>query len=204
MNTLLPLLIDAYQHWLANYDIGQDHLRVLLHDMRQLGNVQPVAPHLLPVVPQYLGRAAELATVPALITLISTLLRVGNQLDWITTPVQYVGSQFADNFAFTQLAGPPILGMRPIMYPSQNIAVGFSLQAPHTFYPRHKHKALEFYGVLAGTALWQMGDGEWQAKPPGSFIFHDSEVIHAMQTQEEPLLTTFAWVGDFCAPIRAE
>ena len=44
-----------------------------------------------------------------------------------------------------------------------------------------------------------MGDGEWEAKPPGSFIFHDSEVVHA---QEEPLLTTFAWVGDFSAPIR--
>ena len=203
MNTLLPLLSDAYQHWLANYAIGQDHLRVLLHDMRQLGSPQPVAPHLLPVVPQYLGRAAELATVPELMTLISTLLRVGNQLDWITTPAQYVGSEFADNFAFTQLAGPPILGMRPIMYPAQKIAIGISLQAPHTFYPRHKHKALEFYGVLAGTALWQMGDGEWQAKPPGSFIFHDSDVVHAMHTQEEPLLTTFAWVGDLHAPLEA-
>lgn len=202
MNTLLPLLIDTYQNWLTECSAGKDHLRILIDHMRELGAAQPVEPNILPVVPQYLERAAELATVPALTTLISTLLRVRNQLDWITTPAEYVGSEFAGNFAFTQLAGPPVFGTRPIMYLSDNIAVGFSLQAPHTFYPRHNHKALEFYGVLAGTALWQIGNDDWQAKPPGSFIFHDSEVIHAMHTQDEPLLTTFAWVGDFGAPTR--
>lgn len=203
MNTLLPLLIDVYEHWLANCEAGQGHFRAVLDHMRDLGAAQPVSPNVLPVVPEYLGKAAELATEPELTDLISTLLRVGDQLDWITTPADYVGSEFADNFAFVQLAGPPILGARPIMYPSEKIAFGFSLQAPNIFYPRHKHKAIEFYGVLAGTALWQLGDEPWQAKPPGSFIFHDSDVIHAMQTQEQPLLTTFAWIGDLLAPPEA-
>ena len=203
MNTLLPLLIDVYEHWLATCDAGQEQVRAVVHQMRELGAAQPVSPHVLPVVPQHLGQAAELGTVPELADLICTLLRVGDQLDWITTPADYVGSEFADNFAFVQLGGPAILEARPIMYPNEKIAFGFSLQAPHTFYPRHKHKAIEFYGVLAGTALWQLGDGAWQAKPPGSFIFHDSEVIHAMQTQEEPLLTTFAWIGDLLAPLEA-
>ena len=200
MNTLLPLFTEAYQYWLTNSEVGQVHLRALLEELGQLSEPQQIKANVPPVVRQHLGQAAEGHTIPELADLVSTLQRVVSQLDWVTVPLDYVGEAFANNFAFAPLAGPAVFTTNSTMYRSDKIFIGFSLQAPHTFYPAHKHYALEFYGVLSGTALWQVGDGEWQAKPPGSFIFHDSEVIHAMQTQEDPLLTTFAWIGDIYSP----
>lgn len=202
MSDIIQLLINTYQHWLEASDVGRPHLQAVLAHMEALDVPQPIVSHVPPVVKQYLAQAVELAS-PEVAPLAKRVLQMAPDLDWVILPDEYAGAEFAQNFAYVRLIGPPLSPSRPTMYPSQKICAGFSLQAPHIYYLPHRHKAIEFYGVLGGTALWQAGEEAWQPKPPGSFIYHPSELLHAMETQAEPLLTTYAWVGDIFSPLEA-
>lgn len=95
--------------------------------------------------------------------------------------------------AFSQIAGP-----RGLLH-DDRILLGLTLMAPHTLYPRHVHPAVEFYLVIAGTALWQRGE-QTALQPPGSLIFHPSGIAHAMTTGADPLLAVFTWHGDISSP----
>lgn len=100
----------------------------------------------------------------------------------------------ASSVAFAQIAGPRGL------VPDDRLLLGLTLVAPGTVYPRHVHPAVEFYLVIAGTALWQVGHTDAVARPPGSLIFHPSGIAHAMTTANEPLLAAFTWHGDIGTP----
>jgi quercetin dioxygenase-like cupin family protein len=101
--------------------------------------------------------------------------------------------ELASRVAFTQLLGPKGL------LPDDRLLLGLTLVAPATIYPRHVHPAIEFYLVIAGTALWQAGE-ETVLRPPGSLIFHPSGIPHAMTTTTDPLLAVFTWHGDIMSP----
>jgi hypothetical protein len=62
-----------------------------------------------------------------------------------------------------------------------------------THYPRHRHEAEEVYIPLAGTALWQQGDGHWRERQPGTVIHHSSDEPHAMRTGARVLLALYLW-----------
>jgi len=79
---------------------------------------------------------------------------------------------------------------------SPDIRLGLYLQAPGIFYPSHAHHAEEFFLVLGGTAKWRKDDGEWQPRPPGSFIHHQPSQPHATTTFDEPMLAIWGWVGN--------
>ena len=201
MSTIIQLLTKTYEDWLTPYQVGRQDLQAVLTEMNALGTPQVVKSNIPPVVKQYLAQAAEL--VPSQFgTLSKMFLQMAPNLDWVTPSPEYGGAQFANCYAFARLIGPALSDSRPTLYASQKICVGMTLQAPYTYYFPHKHKTVEFYGVLGGTALWQMGNEGWNAKPPGTLIYHRSNVFHAMQTQAEPLLTTYAWVGDIFSPIE--
>ena len=93
------------------------------------------------------------------------------------------------NVAWSEFVGPAA----PIQ--SDRICLGVTLIAPHTLYPLHRHNAVETYFVLSGTATWTAA-GRSQTQPPGSFILHPSNIVHAMQTWDEPLLAVYTWSGD--------
>jgi len=78
---------------------------------------------------------------------------------------------------------------------SDKIGIGVTLIGPHTLYPAHFHPAVESYFVLSGTALWTAA-GVTRALPPGSFILHPENIVHAMETYEAPLLAAYTWTGD--------
>ncbi|MDR1304412.1 MAG: cupin domain-containing protein [Verrucomicrobiales bacterium] len=99
------------------------------------------------------------------------------------------GNADAGRVAWAEFIGPAA----PIV--SDELCVGVTLIAPRTLYPAHRHPAAELYYVLGGTARWQSpaADGD---RAPGEFIFHPPNVVHAMETRDEPLLAAYTWTGD--------
>jgi len=78
---------------------------------------------------------------------------------------------------------------------SDKVYAGFSLQAPDIYYPPHAHYAEESYWIIGGDADWRVGAKPWFAVEPGDSIYHESEARHAMQTNEQPLLTVWLWTS---------
>lgn len=84
-------------------------------------------------------------------------------------------------------------------FQSDQICLGLTLIGPHHHYLPHRHPAVELYRVLTGTAAWSGPTGSGP-QPPGSFILHRSNAVHAMQTGEETLLALYSWSGDILSP----
>jgi len=92
------------------------------------------------------------------------------------------------NIAFAEIIGPAA------PFRSDSVCLGLTLIGPETLYPVHRHPAIELYYVVAGIATWTL-DGLSQDHPPGTFILHPSQAIHAMRTHAEPLLAIYSWSG---------
>ena len=73
--------------------------------------------------------------------------------------------------------------------------VRFSLQAPDTYYPPHAHRAEESYWIVGGDGDWKVDTRPWFAVTPGDSIYHASGARHAMQTNEQPLLSLWLWTS---------
>lgn len=184
--------------------IGQDpiqdpHLQKLVQAICELGDEKAVEPQSFAVMERWLETAVSLAAGHAGEAAANALLAVSNKLRWGQSYANYIGEPDIDllraNYGYTLIAAPALPKRPSAHFACDSVLFGFSIQAPHTLYPSHVHKAVEFYYVLGGTAVWQRGD-QWQTQPPGTLIFHNSGVRHAMQTDAEPLLTLFAWTTD--------
>ncbi|MGI9515303.1 MAG: dimethylsulfonioproprionate lyase family protein [Anderseniella sp.] len=117
------------------------------------------------------------------------LLRTGGSLPWMQGNMQ-MPETFQGRFAYVELAGPKG------MIANADVRFGLYLQQHNTVYPSHWHRAVEDYLVLSGTALWQVDDGAFMARPPGAHIQHGSNQPHATTTREDPLLAMWFWQGD--------
>ena len=93
-----------------------------------------------------------------------------------------------ENMAFAEIIGPEA------PFKSQRVCLGLTLIGPGWLYPAHAHPAIELYYVAAGTATWGAND-VFRQNPPGTFILHPSQTVHAMQTHQEPLLAVYSWSG---------
>jgi len=105
------------------------------------------------------------------------------------------------NYAFALIAAPKQWSCSN--YYCENVFFGISLQAPHTLYAGHAHKAPEVYYVVSGKSQWKRGTENWTERTSGSLVFHDHYVSHAMQSFDEPLLSLFAWTSDLDGEIVA-
>lgn len=95
--------------------------------------------------------------------------------------------------AWAELVGP----LAP--FHSDKVCLGVTAIGPHTRYPEHLHPAAEVYFVLSGTARWT-AEGVTHERPPGSFILHPSNIVHVMETGDEPLIAAYTWSGDIVSP----
>jgi len=93
-----------------------------------------------------------------------------------------------ERIAFAEIIGPEA------PFESRAVCLGLTLIAPRTLYPAHQHPAVELYYVAAGTAEWTDGAAK-RFHPPGTYILHPSNIVHAMRTGDEPLLAVYAWTG---------
>ena len=93
------------------------------------------------------------------------------------------------NMSFAEIIGPEA------PFKSRKVCLGMTLIGPHQWYPAHAHPAIELYEVVAGIAIWVANDVA-RLNPPGTFILHPSQTIHAMQTHNDPLLAVYSWTGE--------
>jgi hypothetical protein len=99
------------------------------------------------------------------------------------------GTSFHDGHANAFVAGPGGLEER------EDVWVGISLLAPHVRYPDHRHRPEEVYVSLAGGAWWN-ANMDWTTPGPSGLIYNEPNVLHAMRTEEQPLLAIWClWVG---------
>ncbi len=99
------------------------------------------------------------------------------------------------SMAWAEVVGP----VAPFV--SQRICLGLTLIGPHSHYLDHLHPAVELYQVISGTAQWSAA-GQAAPRPPGSYILHPSNCVHAMKTGDQPLLAIYSWSGDIVTPSR--
>ncbi len=121
------------------------------------------------------------------------LLAVADQLVWrASSKCSEDGPDvviFSRNYAVTTVIGEGGL------LPSDKVYAGFSLQARDTYYPPHAHHAEESYWIIGGDGDWKVGTAPWFAVKPGDSIYHESGARHAMQTNEQPMLTVWLWTS---------
>ncbi|MFP6728616.1 MAG: dimethylsulfonioproprionate lyase family protein [Alphaproteobacteria bacterium] len=96
---------------------------------------------------------------------------------------------FSRNYAATVVIGNGGL------LPSDKVTAGFSLQGRNIHYPPHAHIAEESYWILGGGGDWKVDAEPWFAVKPGDSIFHKSGAVHAMQTNDLPMLTVWLWTS---------
>jgi hypothetical protein len=119
---------------------------------------------------------------------------VRKALPWVYHYEERAGEEsLATRIAFAELIGPD----GPMS--AADARIGFTLMAPHTFYPLHAHPAVELYWVMSGHADW-ITAGPAHVAAPGRFVLHQSNQPHAMRTREEPLLALWGWSGDIDTP----
>lgn len=156
----------------------------------------------------WLEAAIRTATTPADRALASALL-AADDLIWIATYADYDGGELMaplkTGYLVTLLAGPAEFRDYHVPYVADDYLIGFTLQAPGTYYPPHAHVARELYHVIGGRGEWQLHDGAWNEQRSGGWIFHPSNALHAMRTEDEPMLTLVAWIDGLDQPgVRIE
>ncbi len=197
MKDLLQELVRFFEDWSAVNADGADWAEILVAEMQRLSETQPFESRMVPVVEQWTEVSLELETAVSVQPLITQFRQHFHNFQWHPAKHDYIeGDGFAKGFAYTHVVDSVFDGVSSSPYESDKIAVGFSLQAPNLFYPPHHHKAVELYGVLSGAARWQLDRATPKLQPTGTLIFHDSDVPHAMETSNEPMLTVWAWLGD--------
>lgn len=196
---LLHALHQLCSRGVAERADGAEHLPAIARAIERAGPPAGIAPQSRPTVEQHLADALASAERCGDAGLARAIGAAAGRLAWQDTRHDYGAhpefAPFVANFAYAPILGPDIYGPMNL-FPSREVFFGISLQAPRIHYPAHGHKAIEIYYVIAGAADWRRGAEDWTTRPPGSFILHDPEMPHAMQTHDEALLTFFAWVSD--------
>lgn len=189
---LVDLLALMRRHFAEGLDVpgavADETARVLSH-LPEHPQVSPdvalLAPSSHPVAPVVVGAAAGIASDWA-----ETLGALAPLLPWrFTYAPRPDAPGLGERMAWAEIVGPAA--------PIHNDRVGFGLTfiSPGTHYLAHRHPAVELYNVVSGTARWSL-EGVEAPRPPGSFILHPSQAVHAMRTSGEAMLAIYSWTGD--------
>lgn len=148
------------------------------------------APRALPVL-RWLESAVRAAPPGPLHELAAQLLEHQGELSWRQTyQTSQVPGSFLERYGWCEIFGPGA----PIA--CEPLACGVLLLGPETHYPAHRHRAVELYVPLSGTAWWQRGETPFVRRAPGEAIHHASLQWHAMRTDTAPLLALYLWSGE--------
>jgi mannose-6-phosphate isomerase-like protein (cupin superfamily) len=191
-NLILQLIaairLRLHQRAVTVDDVGQEAARVLT-----LLDPLPVLTGTFPKNEHPSTRYLETAFATSNDTtddLLATVRDVAFHLPWRYSYAKRSDAPGLENkMAFAEIIGPEA------PYVSEGVCLGLTLIGPSTFYPPHWHPATELYYVVAGEATWT-ANGVSLRNPAGTFILHGSKVVHAMQTDQEPLLAVYTWSGE--------
>lgn len=162
------------QEWLGRFDwkLSERNLSPnLLHAVRHLPNVEA-----------HVGKGET--------KLVKTFLEHAPKLHWMQsyTPEDF-GPYFTDNYAHVELIGTKG------HFASNEIAAGLVQYGPNIDYPNHWHVAEEIYIPLTGNGLWSSDNEPYVSRKAGEFIFHESNMPHAIRTEDTPMLALWVWRG---------
>lgn len=147
-----------------------------------------VAPTQIPAVRHLPGclASSDRSTAP----LVRSVATGAAKLAWGRTygPEDF-GTAFHANYGWCEL-----LGTRG-HFVCDRVALGLLLLGPGLHYPAHWHVAEEIYVPLTGGAQWRAGETPFTARPAGAVVHHQSNVPHAMRTDETALLALYLWRG---------
>lgn len=122
--------------------------------------------------------------------LVRCLLDYSDKLNWIQSySADDFGQYFVDNYAHVEL-----IGTRG-HFASIEIAAGLVLYGPQIDYPNHWHVAKEIYIPMTGIGMWSFDNQPYVRREAGEFIFHESNMPHAIKTENSPLLALWVWRG---------
>lgn len=127
------------------------------------------------------------------------VMAAADQLHWVSPSGIYLdqpeSEALSQVFAYTTVIG----GGCPLE--AEGVYMGLSLQGPDILYPSHAHQAEELYWIVGGNGDWKTGIDPWHPVEPGEIIVHPTGIRHAMQTNQAPLLTVWAWWRHIDSPI---
>ena len=82
---------------------------------------------------------------------------------------------------------------------SNHVRVGMVLWGPNIVYPQHRHKAEEVYLIVAGSAMFTIGQGNEAItgkKRAGDVVRIPSNSLHGFTTSDEPIAILAVWLAD--------
>lgn len=165
---------EMVRDWLSGFDWKLSERNLApnpLHAMRHLPDVEP-----------YCGKGEK--------RLVQCVIEYGPKLHWLQsyTPDDF-GPYFTDNYAHVEL-----IGTRG-HFVSNEIAAGIVQYGPKIVFPDHWHIAEEIYIPLTGNGHWSSDNDYYVNRKAGEFIFHESNMHHAIKTEETPMLALWVWRG---------
>ena len=124
------------------------------------------------------------------IGLVRSFLEHAHQLHWMQSyTADDFGQHFVDNYAHVELIGTKG------HFSSNEIAAGIVQYGSNIDYPNHWHVAEEIYIPLTGNGLWSSDNEPFRKRKAGEFIFHESNMAHAIKTEDTPMLALWVWRG---------
>ncbi|MGB7285936.1 MAG: dimethylsulfonioproprionate lyase family protein [Salaquimonas sp.] len=122
--------------------------------------------------------------------LVRSFIEYADRLHWMQSykPEDF-GQYFTDNYAHVELIGTKG------HFASNEIAAGIVQYGPDIDYPNHWHVAEEIYIPLTGNGLWSSDNEPYLARKAGEFVFHESNMPHAIKTDDTPMLALWVWRG---------
>ncbi len=100
-----------------------------------------------------------------------------------------VGEDMLNGYGFTEIVGK----RGPFI--SDNIRSGIGVFDVGVDYPPHRHQAEEIYVVLAGSAMFRLGDAPPVKRGSGDVIHVTPQLVHGFTMTEEPLVVFYIWQG---------
>ncbi|MBI2719296.1 MAG: transcriptional regulator [Rhizobiales bacterium] len=155
------------------------------------GASRPIVPQRLPVCDR-LEEALNIAAggPPSVMALAVAIAALSPDLCWQRRKgADREPESFFDGHANALVVGPGGIEDR------DDVQIGLSLMAPHVRYPDHAHPPEEVYVSLAGGA-WRNEIEDWHEPGQGGLVYNPPGIVHAMRTDEQPLLAVWClWAG---------
>ncbi|WP_440111396.1 dimethylsulfonioproprionate lyase family protein [Paenibacillus sp. QZ-Y1] len=195
INRLIDTFLIQLHRRLEHYETNDSDI---LDEISQVLQVWPVVPSSgkLPSpqgspVAKYLDIALTLGDTGAESSLAAAIRPLAPFLHWaFGYPPHPLHPNLESHVSFAQIIGPEDLGR------ADHLLMGLTLLAPETLYPAHVHPANEIYIPIGGTGVWTKGSEQPTPRAPGSFILHQSGMVHTTESKLDPVLALYIWRGD--------
>ncbi len=176
---------------LIEFTLGQDHraMQPFKEEMRNWGTDWIDVPSAHLPAREWLTRMAPCAS-PGSGKMLRLFEQYRDALCWeqsYTKEDGVVGEEMLRAYGFAEIVGK----QGPFL--SDRVRSGIGVWGPRITYPIHRHQAEEIYIVLAGSAVFTVGDGSHRECGQDEVVHVPSMTPHGFRTREDPLAVYYIW-----------